>query len=314
MVKVIRLFILLLCSLMAFTSCALAEQSNVNCDKGCLFDVTELYLEAMTSGNPARLPLSPDLRVTSNSELVALGGGATWQPGITINNRYTFVDPDTRTSIFFGTVAGKPGENRTWWHLSFRLSLDAKRRIVEIEEQSNTSGFQTADKVEMPFKEAAIFASVLPKDERVSRSELIDAADSYWDALTTGEGGEVPFGPDCQRTEFGSYSTNNPYTHDERGNPDYVAEPKVGKSCRTFFKGEKFRWRTDNRRYYVADEARGVVVAVGQLHRFGAEGIPGLTLIEAFKIINGRIQYLWVPAFNWGLEESAWPDWNRPSS
>lgn len=78
-----------------------------------------------------------------------------------------------------------------------------------------------------------------------------------------------------------------------------------------FFDGPKFRWPTDNRRYYIVDEARGVVVGIGQLRQFGEDGIPGLTLIEAFKVVNGRIDFLWAPAFNWAVEDSGWPDWER---
>jgi hypothetical protein len=101
-------------------------------------------------------------------------------------------------------------------------------------------------------------------------------------------------------------------THDRTGDPDFVPKPRTGKSCRSFFDGPKFRWRTDNRRYYIVDEPRGVIVGVGQLHKFGDDGIPGLTLIEAFKVVNGKIELLWAPAFEWEVEESGWPDWERP--
>lgn len=284
------------------------------CGKACLSDITEQYLDAMARGNATSLPLASTLRVTSNSKVVQVGKGETWRPGITIINRYTFLDSLTRTAIFFGTIAGKPDEKRAWWHYAVRLGVDADGDIIEIEEQSTQLGFQTADKVEVPFKEAAIFDTVLPPGERVSAAELVRAADSYWDGLTSGNGDGVPFGPDCQRTEFGKYSTNSIETHDRNADPDFVPEPRTGKSCSMFFDGPKFRWPTDNRRYYIVDEARGVVVGIGQLHKFGEDGIPGLTLIEAFKVVNGRIDFLWAPAFNWGVEDSGWPDWERPDN
>jgi hypothetical protein len=292
-------------------SCA-ADSVAQSCDKACLSDITEQFLEAKTSGGVDNLPLATALRATANSQVVELGEGHTWVSGITIVNRYTFLDPVTRTSIFFGTIAGKPDANRIWWHYAVRLSVDEHGRILELEEQSNRIGFQTADLVEVPFKEAAAFESVLPEDERVSATELIRVADSYWDGLTSGDGGDVPFSPDCQRTEFGKYSTNATMTHDRTGDPGFVPQPRTGKSCRAFFDGPRFRWRTDNRRYYIIDEPRGVIVGVGQLHKFGDDGIPGLTLIEAFKVVNGRIELLWAPAFEWEVEESGWPDWERP--
>ena len=288
-----------------------ASSARAACNKTCLLDVTEEYLEAMVRGDVDRLALSDKIKSTSNSQNVSLGEGDTWQPGITVVNRYTFVDPATRTSIFFGTIAGNPAEDRVWWHYAVRLTLDKNGDLVEIEEQSTRGGFQTANRVEVPFKEAAIFDAVLPKDEQANEDDLIRVADLYWSALSSGEIEGPLFSPDCQRTEFGTYSTNNPVTHDER-KPDHIEKAKVGKSCRWFFDfGPKFHWPTDNRRYYIVDVPRGVVVGIGQLHQAGEEGIPGITLIEAFKIVSGRIEFLWAPALDWGTEESGWPDWSR---
>ena len=299
-------------TLFALVQGCLADTAPSSCDKACLSDITEQYLEALARNSVADLPLAPRLRVTSNSQVTDAGKGGTWKDGITIVNRHTFLDPDARTAIFFGTIAGgEPAEKRLWWHYAVRLTVDDDNQIVEIEEQSNRVGFQSASNVEVPFKEAAAFDSILPEDERVSAAELIRAADSYWDGLTSGEGGDIPFGPDCQRTEFGKYSTNATMTHDRTGDPAFVPVPRIGKSCRSFFDGPKFRWRTDNRRYYIIDEARGVIVGIGQLHKFGEDGIPGLTLIEAFKVVNGRIKLLWAPAFEWEIDESGWPDWER---
>lgn len=295
------------------TACSNAPSTDIAslCDQACLRDVTEKFLNAKTNNDLSDLPLASNLRVTSNSKAVELGAGETWHAGVTIVNRYTFVDSQTQSVVFFGTIADKPDDNRRWWHYSLRLSLDTDGNISEIEEQSNTKGFQTADKVEIPFKESAIFDAVLPLSERVSKAELIKAADSYWDGLTSGKGKDVLFGPDCQRSEFGKYSTNRLYSHDRNADPDFVPTAIIGKSCRAFFDTGRFRWTTDNRRYYIVDEERGIVVGVGQLKKYGKNGIPGLTLMEAFKIKNGRIEFLWAPAFNWSVEESGWPDWER---
>lgn len=308
--KIVFRLLFCLAALLLVEGCA-TSSVQTGCGKACLSDITEKFLEAKIRNNVDGLPLSSVAKVTSNSKVVELGDGDTWKPGITIANRYTFVDPVTRTSIFFATIAGEPGSNRVWWHYALRITADRDGRIFEVEEQSNRIGFQSAEKVEVPFKEAALFSSLLPEDERVSEATLIDVANSYWDGLTSGEGGEIPFSPDCQRTEFGKYSTNAWMTHDRTGNPDFVPQQRVGKSCRSFFDGPRFRWRTDNRRYYIIDEPRGVIVGIGQLHKFGDDGLDGLTLIEAFKVINGRIVFLWAPAFEWKIEESGWPDWER---
>ena len=287
------------------------------CDRRCLLDITEQFLEAKTYNNLDGLVLSSDLRATSNSEETELGKGETWEDGITINNRYTFVDAKTGSAIFFGTMAGKPVENpdwrRDWWHYALRLKINAAGEIVEVEEQAIQKGMQWADKVEVPFKEADIFFDLLPEDERVAEAELIAAADAYWDALTTGDASAVPFHPDCQRTEFGKYTTNATIKPHGRGIPNWQPEDHIGPSCRSFHDRPRFRWNVDNRRYYVVDEARGVVVGVGQLNQRCETCNPSITLFEAFKVIDGRLYFLWAPSFDWGFEESGWPDWERPN-
>lgn len=320
-----KLGILLLCSmasLVSFESLAAGKNKGL-CHKTCLTDVTEQYVEAMVRGTIDGVPLAPRVRATSNSELVKPGKGETWQEGITLVNRYTFLDPATGTSIFYGTIAAKPepGQKRTWWHYGVRLMVNAKGKISEIEEMSNHLGLKSAQKLEIPFKEAAIYDSVLPEDERVSSAELIRAADSYFSGLTSGEGKKVLFGPDCQRTEFGTYTTNNFKTVDgeetvldKELDKQFIAEDFVGPSCRSVFDvDEKFHWPIANRRFYITDEARGVVVAVVQFNKLDKEGsLPGLSLIEAFKVVNGRIDFIWAPTFTFGSKETGWPDWQRP--
>ncbi len=296
-------------SLLVLVSYTTAAASD--CDKRCLSDAATSYLEALTNNKTSRLSLAPELRVTSNGQEVELGAGIVWGPAVTVVNRDSFFDSATGIAIVFATIAGQPQPNRRWWHYALRLKVDAKGRIVEVEEHATESGFQSASRVEVPFKESDLFDAILPEDERVGITELIAIADDYWSAVNSGQWDKPLFSPDCQRSEFGVYTTNNAYSHDQRP-LDYVRVEKRGKSCSWFLDfAPRFRWRVDNRRYYIADEARGVVVALAQFHQFGDGGIPGLTLFEAFKIVNGRVQFLWAPAFTWGAESSGWPDWKR---
>lgn len=60
-----------------------------------------------------------------------------------------------------------------------------------------------------------IVDTVLPADERVSRRELIAAADRYFDVVTGGERSSAHdglgnfFHPDCQRAEMATIATNS---------------------------------------------------------------------------------------------------------
>ena len=277
----------LLLTLGSNASAAMAHTDETNaCDRACLKSVTARYLDAMAAGKLEDIRVSPAARATSNGEDVSPGAGPTWTGGITIVNRMTFVDPRTQTAIFFGTLAGPPVEEvedaRVWWHYAVRLTVNKAGAIVEIEEQSTTGGMQTADKVEIPFKEASLFREVIAQAERTDADTLVEIADGYWDALTSGEGSDAAFGPDCQRTEFGKFSTNNPITPHGRGENGQPS-PQVGPSCGAFFERPRFRWPVSNRRYYIADEERGVVVGIGQLNRSGTDGNDPLTLFEALQ-------------------------------
>lgn len=279
------------------------------CDKTCLSDVTEQFLEVKVTGEIDKLSVASDLRATLNTKEVTLGEGESWETGITIVNRHTFLDPESNTSMFFGTMAGKwPEEEglRTWWHYVLRLTTDEDGTIREVEE--HVLADPIAADLPRPFREAPVFSQVLPEDERSDAATMIATANSYFDGITNGDGSNVMFGPDCQRTEKGTFRTNQ---NVESWNS---AKYNVGlaTSCRYRFtvRNKQFRWNIDNRRFYIADEARGVVVGIFHFNQHGDDGNPAITVPEALKIVNGRIQYKWAPSFDLS-DSSGWADWDR---
>ncbi|WP_157961098.1 hypothetical protein [Lutibacter citreus] len=302
-----KITVILLCFISVLS---MAQTRNIN--KTYLTDITEQYLEAMVRGKLEGLPLATNLKVTSNSKASKLGKGDTWKPGVRFVNRYTFVDPITRTSMFFGTVAGgwpeKEGK-RVWWSYIVRLTVDKEGNIFEIEEQSSR-GNNAAANLARPWKEAAIFAPVIPEDERVSTEELIRVSDTYFTALTTGEGTDVLFSSNMQRTEMGGYTVNQVQ---EEWPGSKFPRGTTSSGRYQFEKDKGFQWRVDNRRWYIVDEARGIAVAIVQFNKHGEKGRSGMTIIEAFKVVNGRIDFIWAPAFNHNLEDSGWSDWERPN-
>lgn len=292
-------------------ACFVALPAHGACNKSCLSDITEQFLEAKITGNLNQLPLADDLRATSNGSVVELGQGESWEPGITVVNRHTFLDPRTQSIVSFGTIAGGWPEvegRRTWWHYAVRLTVDADGNIVEVEEHARSN--QHPENVPRPFPEAALYGSVLPEDERVPAAEMIRVANTYLDGITYGDGADVLFGPDCQRSELGGYRTNQIIETWEGES----FNPGLPSSCRYRFtvREEQFRWRIENRRFYIVDEPRGVLVGIFQFYQHGDDGNPALTVPEAFKIVNGRISYKWAPAHG-PSEVSGWPEWDRPA-
>ena len=88
--------------------------------------------------------------------------------------------------------------------------------------------------------------------QRASRTELIAAANAYFDGIENYTG-HTPFAPGCNRIENGQLTTNNP-TNSE-------GLPPLG--CQEQFQARLFTYirKVRDRRFPVVDEERGLVVA-----------------------------------------------------
>lgn len=282
-------------------SASLAAQpgNRSHCDRSCLLQVTNLYLEGLLHNSVSQVPLGSPTRATENGNDVAVGSGTLWGRAVRFQYRQTWVDPTTQSIVFFGTVADAPkgaGDTTapTWWWYEVRLTMPSGR-ITEVEEvvwQAPTSGIGA--NANQFWEGDPRFEAVIPHDERMSREELLKVANVYWDALGSGDarrGTRVPFSSDCQRHEIGFYTTQ------------YSANT----SCTSAFEDTTWRWSVTNRRFYVVDTTRGVVAGIGMFN--GQAGRPSFAVPEAFKIENGVIRKL-VANFNiTGVQtQSGWPD------
>jgi hypothetical protein len=115
--------------------------------------------------------------------------------------------------------------------------------------------------------------------ERSTRAQLFAIADKYFDAVTGAINyHDVPWHPECQRIELGTFTVNS------RLGPG---------SCGGEFKDPKVRWTVCNRRFYIADEERGVVLAIGNF--MTPPELPtnnGSVVFEVFKIQDGLIRHI----------------------
>jgi hypothetical protein len=271
------------------------------CDKRCLLRVLTEYTEAIDDNNTSRLPLAPTVRVTSNGVQGSLGKGEVWGPARRLPFRQVFVDPATGSAVFYGIVTtatrgGTPGAKpEHYWFYVARLKVDG-RKITEVEEiayEKPSSGFG-ADPAALTLPDR-IFDTVLPVDERSSRKQLYAIADQYFDAVSQKvDYHTVPWRPDCQRVELGVFTVNAPST---------------AGSCGGEFQTPSVKWTVINRRFYIADLERGVVLAVGN---FTAppeypKNNPSVVM-EVFKVQDGMIRHIWAFFRGNGQPESGWPD------
>ncbi len=257
-----------------------------SCDRRCLLRTLTTYTEALTDDDTSRLPLAADVRTTSNGMVGSLGKSAPWGPNRRLPYRQVFVDPVTGSAVFYGilTTASHPasGEAETpahWWFYVARLKLQG-RKITEVEEiayEKPAGGFG-ADPATLTLADR-IFDTVLPVEERSSRSELFHIANAYFDAVSHKvDYHDVPWHPECQRVELGTFTVN---------------APGAAGSCGGEFQLARMKWNVVNRRFYIADTQRGVVLAVGNFTT--PPEYPtnnGSVVMEVFKVQDGLIRHI----------------------
>jgi hypothetical protein len=268
-----------------------AQPARGACDRHCLLSHLTEYTEAITDNNVARLAVSPTVRVTSNGAIAELGKGQVWGPGRRLPYRQTFVDPLTGAAVFYGVVtnatrsdraaapAGPDAAREHTWFYVVRLRIEAQR-ITEIEEVSYepAEGGFGANPASLTLPDR-IFDAWLPQSERVSRADLFAIANKYFDAVSHRiDYHDVPWHPECQRIELGIFTVNS---------------ARSPGSCGGEFQTPSVKWNVENRRFYVADVERGVVVAIANF--MTPPEYPrnnGSVVFEVFKVQDGLIRQI----------------------
>lgn len=256
-----------------------AAPTAQDCDRHCLLQVLTQYTEALAFNEPDSLPLAPAVRVTSNGVLQAgAGKSEVWGSIRRIPFRQAFVDPQSGSAIFMGVLTNAPTRNaQRWWFFNVRLKVQ-QRRITEIEEISfdGTLGNTPAASLRLPDR---IWDTVLPVAERSTREQLFALADDYFSAVGHEKPyAQVPWHPECQRIELGTFTVNS--------------ELNAG-SCGGEFRTPSMKWNVRNRRFYIADVERGLVVAVGNFTT--PPEYPnnnGSVVFEVFKVQDGMIRHI----------------------
>jgi len=266
--------------------------AKVDCDKRCLMLTLNKVLEAIGDNSTAGLPIAENAKITSDGVVGKIESSPVWGPARRIPYRLVFTDPKTATAVFYGVVtnnydlpAGAAPSNRPppegagnlWFYYVLRIKV-ANKKITELEQLDlePKSGFG-AENMRNLHQADRIWDTVIPESERSSREELFAAADAYWDAVSKRiDTKQVPWGPSCQRLESGTVTSDS---------------PRFPWSCGNGMKQPSVYWIVENRRYYIADVERGVVLgfAVFMTPKEYPKNSFGLA-IEFFKMKNGLIE------------------------
>jgi len=269
------------------------------CDRTCLEDYVDRYLDAMMADDPSQELFTRDCKFTENGVQLPLGGEGLWF-SMSGRGAYRFYIPDveTRQIAFIGTVkegAGAPAKKTpdakpaqdTISAIALRLRIADSGKISEaeqivirpeislFEEEEEPSRFPpTGEAVERMGSPHKVFTEVIPEAERSSREELVKVADYYFEGLQRNDGkGYYPFTDDCERFENGIQTTQT--------------------NCKEQFESGQLAnivSRIRDRRFVAVDHERGIVFAFGFFDHVQINWT--WQIAELFKIENGLIRHI----------------------
>jgi hypothetical protein len=262
-------------------------QTNSTCDRGCLLKLLTIYTDGLQAKNVSAIPVAPTVRVTNNGVVTTIGTGIVWQTAGTLRLPYRHAVVDTVsgaatiqatvTNYTENSLTGEPtnatANNTVWYFYSLRLKVE-NSVITEVEELAGSAVFPGAPPASSLVWPDRIWDTLIPEDERATREELQTVANDYFSTVSgTIPWQQAPFHPECNRLEDADMTTNGLL---------------FGGGCGTEFINPTARWNVTNRRFYIMDPVRGVVVAIAMFN----PPTPSTVIMEQFKIENGLIRHV----------------------
>lgn len=251
-----------------------------DCDRRCLKDITQQYLDALVKHDPQAAPLASNYRATENAVEVRPGEGL-WKSASALGAvQRIFVDPVQGQTGFFGLI----DEADTPAIVSLRLKIE-DRKITESEAIIGRKGVSLYDPKNVI--EHAPSDQPIAANARSSREAMLKAADSYFDGAQSQNPDVVLQRPGCDRYENGVKMTHR----QGRG----AGGVSMSGDCAATIANAKQIAAVVDRRYPVVDEEAGVVMGTAIFNRppgaKRADGTlwPRLLLTEFFPIENDRL-------------------------
>ncbi len=297
--------------LVAMTAVAHADttmpvrEGDLSCDRACLKQFVDQYLQAMVAHDPSRLPLTSDVKFTENTVRLNFTEGL-WKTATGLGSYKLYItDPWAQHAGFMGVVMERDGPK----FLGLRLRIKNKQ-IREVETVVGRPG--SSDPL------PANLATVMPKafwteplkaGERVSRDVMITAANSYFEAIEKDASGVVPWDDSCtmggSREANGARAPDTPEKATQAPMPPQMAEMMALKCDGIFGKGMMGGLLIPERHFWLIDEEQGIVFGAfmfsidapaliepgrrvalgGDLQKQPNAGI----IAEAFKIKSGKV-------------------------
>jgi hypothetical protein len=280
-----------------------------SCDRACLRTGLDQYLAALVQHDPSKAPLALGFRQTENAAVRALGTGL-WQSATRLGElQRRYFDAVTEQAGYFGTIEEAAGPAI----VTLRLKVESER-ITEAEWVINRKGDPGLGPLGGGQADAAYYdpkyliahapaERVVPRAERLSRTELVAITNSYFDGLSARDGDLILAHAGCVRIENGALTTQRPI--EGGGLTDCTGEGAM----RNIF-------AVTARRYAVVDEEAGAVLGLALFQRFPGVAMRRNLLAEWFYIEQGKIRAIYAAMYypdaaamvpNWPPFDGNWP-------
>jgi hypothetical protein len=240
-------------------------QTESECTRSMLKAATDSYIAAQEAGDLSKMALAPKVKYIENMSETTKEKGL-WNTALPIAFHRSIYDVG-RCKTFTEVIVTEGGHP---YVIGTRLKVkDGK--VTEIDSlvtDSNDWLFNAEDYLK--YSKAEDWP-VLNVDDRISRQDLIDAGNQYFDFVFLDKGVRPPWGTPCARLEGGAYTNPNNEEKDTCQIPAPI-QPNIFITNRTF----------------VVDEEMGTV---NVFCRFGdsANGMPDSHL---FRLVKGK--YRWI--------------------
>jgi hypothetical protein len=174
------------------------------CDRTCMTGMVDRYLAALVRHDPSGLPLNRDVKFTENTARLKIGSEGLWIAASELPTGFHIyvVDVGAGQVGFYGVMK----ERDKPLIIALRLKV-ANGQITEIEHVLARN--LRADAVKNLANARPEFVTPLPVGNRLPRQQMVNIADSYFEAIEHANGKLAPFADDCVRRENGGQTTHN---------------------------------------------------------------------------------------------------------
>lgn len=279
------------------------------CDRACMIELVDRYLAALVRHDPSGLPLNRDVKFIENTARLKVGSEGLWIGASAPPTGFHIyvVDVGAGQVGFYGVMK----ERDKPLIIALRLKV-VNGQITEIEHVLARN--LRPDAVRNLANPRPEFVTPVPVADRLPRQQMVNIADSYFEAIEHANGKLAPFADDCVRRENGGQTTHNahpvpwPVPLGSKQADDamaYIGTLSCSDQLDTHVMD--FITRLWPRRHEIVDQELGIVFSFPMFQHRGGSGtikiynVPGTDSLplggsssnmqagELFKIVRGRI-------------------------